>query len=443
MKLFNAFTQFFKFFIFASLLTTNLVMGANAPAASSAIKMDRIIAIVDQNVITEQELADRIHAVSTQLEKQGTQLPPQEILEKQILERLISDSLQMQLAAETGIKVDDTQLDKTIERIAEQNKLTLDEFKEVLQKDGMSYRKFREDIRSEITIARLKERDVDNKVNVSEGEIDNFLTTQANRKDNQDEMEISHIFIRTPEDSTPEDLQKAKIKVEEALKKLSNGASFEQVSASFSDAPNALEGGSLGWKSGSQIPAQFLEQLQTLQVGEVSKPIRSPNGFHILKLTNRRGGSSPLVIDQTHVRHILLKLTEVVSEKEAKQKMDGIKERLDNGTKFEDMARQYSEDGSANNGGDLGWVNPGDTVPQFEQAMNELAPGEISAPVRSPFGWHIIQVIERRKQDMTKEASRLKARQEIRTRKAEEAYQDWLRELRDRAFVELRLEDKF
>jgi peptidyl-prolyl cis-trans isomerase SurA len=433
----------FNLFIMSSLMIAHIAFAAETPVANGVIKMDRIIAVVDQSVITEQELADRLRTVTAQLEKQGTQLPTQEILEKQILERLISDSLQLQLAAQTGIKVDDTQLDKTIMRIAEQNKLSVDEFKEVLQKDGMSYRKFREDIRSEITIARLKERDVDNKVNVSDGEVENYLTTQANRKDNQDELEISHILIRTPEDATPEDLQKIRPKVEELLGKLANGTSFEEVSASYSDAPNALEGGALGWKNTSQIPTAFAEQLQNMQVGEISKPIRSPNGFHILKLTNRRGGSSALLVDQTHARHILIKLTEVVSEKEAKQKMDTIKERLDNGTKFEDMARQYSEDGSSNNGGDLGWVNPGDTVPPFEKAMNELAPGEISSPVRSPFGWHIIQVIERRKQDMTKEAARLKARQEIRARKADEAYQDWLRELRDRAFVELRLEDKF
>ena len=437
----------FRLFIFAAIfvasLTPAISIAAESPASGSVVKMDRIIAIVDQGVITEQELADRIRSVSAQIEKQGKELPPQEVLEKQILERLIADSLQMQLAAQTGIKVDDTQLDKTIERIAEQNKMGIEEFKSALTKDGITVRKFREDIRSEITIARLKERDVDNKVSVTDGEIDNYLTTQANRKDNQDELEISHILIRTPEDSTPEDLQKVRPKIDELLDKLASGTSFEKVSASYSDAPNALEGGSLGWKTSSQIPTAFLEQLQNMQVGEVSKPIRSPNGFHILKLTNRRGGSSPLVVDQTHTRHILIKLTEVISEKEAKLKMDGIKERLDNGTKFEDMARQYSEDGSANNGGDLGWVNPGDTVPQFEKAMNDLAPGEISAPVRSPFGWHIIQVIERRKQDMTKEAARLKARQEIRARKADEAYQDWIRELRDRAFVELRLEDKF
>jgi len=215
------------------------------------------------------------------------------------------------------------------------------------------------------------------------------------------------------------------------------------VSASFSDAPNALEGGNIGWKQSAQMPALFLDALKAMQKGEVSTALRSPNGFHILKLTDKRGGSSPLIIEQTHARHILIKLSEVMSEKDAKQKMDGIKERLDNGEKFEVLARQFSEDGTASNGGDLGWVNPGDTVPQFEKAMNNLQPNEISEPVLSPFGWHVIQVLERKKQDMSKEAARLKARQEIRARKADEAYQDWIRELRDRAFVELRLEDKF
>jgi peptidyl-prolyl cis-trans isomerase SurA len=441
MKLTYKFAQFLNLLLLAGLLTSTFANSATG--TNGVIKMDRIIAIVDQSVITEQELTDRVRTVTAQLEKQGTELPPQDVLEKQILERLVADSLQLQMAEQTGIKIDDTQLDKAILRIAEQNKMDIDTFKDALQKDGLSFRKFREDIRTEITISRLKEREVNNRVIVTDGEVDNFLTTQATRKDDQDELEISHILIRTPEDATPEDLQKAKTKVEEALKQLNNGASFEKVSAAFSDAPNSLEGGSLGWKTNSQIPSLFLETLQPMQVGEISKPLRSPNGFHILKLTNRRGGSSPLVVDQTHARHILIKLSEVVSENEAKQKMAGIKERLDNGTKFEDMARQYSEDGSANSGGDLGWVNPGDTVPQFEQAMNSLAIGEISAPVLSPFGWHIIQVLERRKQDMTKEAARLKARQEIRSRKADEAYQDWIRELRDRAFVELHLEDKF
>jgi peptidyl-prolyl cis-trans isomerase SurA len=440
MKIFSARFTLFNLLISIGFFTPALALSAQS---NEIVKMDRIIAVVDQNVITEQELADRVRTVSAQLEKQGTELPPQNVLEKQILERLISDSLQLQLAAQTGVKVDDTQLDKTIARIAEQNKISLEEFKSALEKDGVSIRKFREDIRNEITIARLREREVDNKLIISEGEVDNYLTTQANRGEENDEFEISHILIRTPEDASPEDLQQAKIKIETMLKQIADGSSFTQVSAAFSDAPNALEGGSMGWRNGSQFPSAFLEVLKTLQVGEVAKPIRSPNGFHILKLTNRRGSTSSMVVNQTHARHILIKLSEVVSEKEAKRKIDGIKERIDNGTKFEEMARQYSEDGSANSGGDLGWVNPGDTVTPFERAMDVLKINEISEPVLSPFGWHIIQVLERRQQDMSKEAARLKARQEIRTRKSEEAYQDWIRELRDRAFVELRLEDKF
>jgi len=420
-----------------------LAFGQVTAFADEIVKMDRIVAIVDQSVITEQELENRIRTLTAQLKKQGTELPPENILRKQILERLISDALQLQYAAQTGLKVDDNQLDKTIQRIAEQNQMSLKEFTEALSADGISMTKFRADMRSEITIARLREREVENRVNVSESEIDNFLTTQSSSNENRDEYEISHILTRTPEEGSSEEIQKAKAKVDEVIKLLQDGSSFSKVSASYSDATNALEGGSIGWKGATQVPTLFLDALKNMLVGDISQPLRSPNGFHILKLTNKRGGNSPLVIEQTHARHILIKLSEVVSEADGKKKMDDIKERLDNGEKFEALARQFSEDGSASNGGDLGWVNPGDTVPQFEKAMNELKNNQISEPVRSPFGWHIIQVIERRKQDMSKEAARLKARQEIRARKADEAYQDWVRELRDRAYVEYRLEDKF
>ena len=422
-----------------------LAQAATEPAneVADVAKIDRIVAVVDQSVITEKELDERIRIVSGQLEKNGTQLPPQDVLKKQILERLINDSLQLQFANQTGLRVDDAQLDKTIQRIADQNKLGVVEFQKVLEGDGISFRKFREDIRNEILIARLREREVDNRINVTEAEIDNFLTTQSSSHDVQDEFEVSHILIRTPEEASPEDLQKLRAKVDQAIKQLQGGADFAQVSASFSDAPNALEGGNLGWKTSTQIPTLFNDALKTMQPGQLSPVLRSSNGFHILKMTNRRGGSSPLMVDQTHARHILIKLSEIVSESDAKLKMDRIKERVDNGGDFAEIARQNSEDGSANNGGDLGWVNPGDTVPEFEKAMNELKPGQISEPVRTPFGWHIIQVLERRKQDMSKEAARLKARQEIRARKSDEAYQDWVRELRDRAYVELRLEDKY
>ena len=426
----------------ALLVGLGLAYQFNAQAAE-VIKMDRIVAIVDQAVVTEQELESRIATVTAQFKKQGAELPAEAILRKQILERLITDTLQLQYAAQTGLKVDDNQLDKTIGRIAEQNQLSLAEFTEALAKDGVSMTKFRADIRNEITLARLREREVDGRVNVSESEIDNFLTSQAANNENQDEYEIAHLLIRTPEEGATEEIQKAKSKVDTALTELKAGVSFAKVSASFSDAPNALEGGSLGWKKASQMPALFLDALKAMQVGEVSAPLRSPNGFHVLKLNNKRGGNSPLVIQQTHARHILIKLSEIMSEKDGKLKIDGIKERLDNGEKFEALAKQYSEDSTASSGGDLNWVNPGDTVPQFEKAMNELKELQISPPVRTQFGWHLIQVIERRSQDMSKEAARLKARQEIRAKKADEAYQDWIRELRDRAYVEIRLEDKF
>lgn len=406
-------------------------------------KIDRIIAVVDQDVITENELIDRIQSVRSQLEKQDAKVPPADVLQKQILERLINDRLLLQYAAQTGVRVDDTHLDKTVERIAEQNKLSVPDFRAALEQEGISYRKFREDIRNEIIIARLREREVENRVTVTEAEVDNYLTTQSSQGEIQDEFEISHILIRTPEDGSPEELQPMREKAEAALKRLNEGVDFSEVSASMSDAPNALEGGVLGWKTSAQIPELFNEALKPLQPGSLTPILRSPNGFHILKMTNRRGGSSPLVVEQTKLRHILVKLSEIMSDSDAQQRMVMIKERLDNGADFAELARQFSEDASANSGGDLGWVNPGDTVPQFEQAMNLLAPNEISEPVRSPFGWHIIQVQDRRKQDMTKEAARFKARQEIRARKAEEAYEDWVRELRDRAYVELHLEDKY
>lgn len=415
----------------------------NTLHAAEVVKLDRIVAIVNQGVITEQELESRIISISSQLRKQGTELPPENVLRRQILERLISDSLQVQLATQTGIKVDENQVNRAVERIADQNQMTITEFAEALARDGISFNKFKSDLRNEITIARLRERDVENKITVTETEIDNLLTTQASSGDSQEEYEIAHILIRTPEESASADIKKAKAKADNALAALKAGTQFSKVSASYSDAPNALEGGSLGWKPASQIPSLFLEALKALSTGQFTQILRSPNGFHILKLVNKRGNNTPLVIEQTHARHILIKLTEIMSDKDAKHKIDGIKERLDNNESFEGLARQYSDDTSGSSGGDLGWLNPGDTVPPFEKTMNELKVNQISAPVKSQFGWHIIQVVERRTQDMSKEAKRLKARQEIRARKSDEAYQDWIREMRDRAFVEYKLEDQF
>lgn len=427
-------------------LTTSLLCMAclylpNAFAEEVSL-IDRIVAVVDNDVITRAELDERIKQIVDQLAKQGTPLPPRAALEKQVLERLITDRLQFQHAAQTGVRVDDAQLDKTIERIAEQNKMGVEEFRAALEADGVNYRKFREDIRKEIILARLKEREVDNRVTVTEAEIDNLLTTKSSRQENVDEYNLGHILVRVPEQASPEDLQKLKAKADEALKKLQDGADFGQISAGYSDAPNAMEGGKLGWKKPTDLPTLFQDGLKSLKAGEVSGILRSSNGFHILKMLERRGTNTPLMVMQTQARHILIKQSEVLSDADAKHRMDDIKERLDNGGNFAELARQYSEDGTANKGGDLGWINPGDTVPEFEKVMNELKPGQISEPLKSRFGWHIIQVMERREQDMSRESARFKARQEIKARKAEESFQDWIRELRDRAYVEYRLEDK-
>ena len=408
---------------------------------SSIQKLDRIIAVVDQDVITEKELQEKINSVISNLKNLKIEIPSESVLRKQVMERLIANSIQIQLALQTGLKINDAQVDKTIERIAEKNKLNVVDFKKTLEKDGTNFYKFREEIRNEITIAQLKEREVDSKIVITDGEIDNFLNAQS--KEIQDEYEVAHILIRVPEDVSPEELEKLKNKAEEASKQIQSGKNFTQVSSAFSETPNALEGGSLGWKKASDLPTLFVDALKKIEVGSLTPILRSPNGFHILKLINKKGSSAPLVVEQTHVRHILIKLSEITSENEGRQKLMGIKERLENGIKFEDMAKQYSEDPSSNNGGDLGWINPGDTVPEFEKIMKQLNANQISDPIKTPFGWHLIQVLERRSQDMSKESARMQARQQIKMRKSEEAYQDWLQELRDRSFVELRLEDNF
>jgi peptidyl-prolyl cis-trans isomerase SurA len=430
---------FYFIAIFLVLLNFNYSYGQQEK--SSIKKLDRIIAIVDQDVITEKELQDKINSVIINLKSQKIDIPSENILRKQVIERLISNSLQIQIAQQTGLKISDAQVDKTIERIAEKNKLNVTDFKKTLEKDGTNFYQFREEIRNEITIAQLKEREVDSKIVITDGEIDNFLNAQS--KEVQDEFEIAHILIRVPEDASPDKLEKLKNKAEEVVKQINTGKNFTQVSAAFSEAPNALEGGNLGWKKASDLPTLFVDALKKIEVGKLTPILRSPNGFHVLKLINKKGPSTQVLVEQTHVRHILIKLSEITSENEGRQKLISIKERLENGTKFEDMAKQYSEDTSANNGGDLGWVNPGDTVPEFEKTMKQLSINQISDPIKTPFGWHLIQVLERRSQDMSKESARIQARQQIKIRKSEEAYQDWLQELRDRSFVELRLEDNF
>jgi peptidyl-prolyl cis-trans isomerase SurA len=416
------------------------------PAARIQL-LDRIVAVVNSEVITQYELNERVAQIQKQLRQRNTPLPEAGVLERQVLERLIIDKAQLQLARDTALRVDDLQLDRAIERIASDNRMPLAEFRRTLERDGIAFDKFREDVRIEITLSRLREREVDNKIAVSESEIDNYLSEpKSEARDAVAEYNLSHILVRLPEQSSPEQIERQRVRAELVLQQLRNGADFAQVAAGFSDASDALQGGAMGWRSQNRLPDLFVQALSRMHPGEVGPILRSPAGFHVLKLIDRRGGAeaaaAPFVVDQTHARHILVRTNEVVSEDEAKRKLNSLRERIQNGASFAELARLNSDDGSASKGGDLGWLYPGDTVPEFERAMNDLPEKQVSQPIRSPFGFHLIEVLERRKADMSTDRKRLEARKALRERKADEAYQDWIRQLRDKTYVEYRLEDK-
>jgi peptidyl-prolyl cis-trans isomerase SurA len=414
---------------------------AQAPKPRQIVTIDRVVAVVNSEVITERELSARVDFALRQPREQKAPAPPREVLERQLLERLVNDRVQMQHAREIGMRVSDTELDRALVRIAEQNKLTLQQLREVLARDNVSFENFREDIRGEITRSRLRDREVAQKIVVTESEIDTLLKAQQGES-GRDEFNLLHILVSVPENASPEQLQARRARAEQALQQLREGADFRQVAAAFSDAPEALQGGQLGWREAERLPSLFLDAVRTMQPGQTSELLRSANGFHILRVNDRRGSVQRMLVQQTRARHILIRTNELVSESEARNRLLALKERLDNKADFAELARARSEDTSASRGGELGWLSPGDTVPEFEQAMNALKPGEISGPVRSPFGWHLIQVQERRTEDMTREGQRMNARQALRERKTDEAYQEWVRQLRDRAYVEQRLDSR-
>ena len=434
--------KYFRLLGLMSMLAAIAPVSAAQAPASRVIQLDRIVAVVNEDVITRRDLDDRMKVVTMQLREQGTPAPPVDVLEKQVLDRMIYTTVQLQFAKETGLRVDDSQLDSAITRIAENNKISPAQLRATLEKDGVSFAKFREDIRDEIVMSRLREREVDNKITVADSEVDNLLKVLQLQDGKTEEFDLSHILIRVPEQVSPEQLRDRRARAEKALAQISGGTDFRQVAASFSEAPDAVQGGAMGWRELTRLPTIFAEIVKGMKPGEVSGILRSPNGLHIVRLNARRGQDAPVIVVQTHPRHILIKTSEVVSESDARERLVKLKERLDNNGDFAELARLQSEDGSASRGGDLGWLSPGDTVPEFEKAMDALKIGEISSPVRSPFGFHLIQVVERRNEDMSKQQQRLQARVSLRAQKADEAYQEWLRQLRDKAFVEYRLEEK-
>ena len=433
-------TQRLKILLLTFFLVTTASAQVSRPA-NEPLPADRIVAVVNDEVITLHELRTRLGLALEQLKRQGTNLPPREVLEQQMLERLIMDKVQLQHAKEIGLRVDDAQLEQALQRIAASNQMSLSQFRDALQRDGIPFTRFREEIREEITISRVREREVESKIVISEGEIDNFLSGDSAGSNNE-KYEVAHILLRAPESATPEQIQKLKAKADDIHARLKQGESFAEMAAAYSDAPDGLQGGSLGLRALERLPNIFSEAVAKMQPGEIAPVLRSPNGFHLVKLVSKRGGAAMPAVQQTHVRHILIKVNEVVSENEARHKLEGLIDRIRHGEKFAELARLFSQDGAATKGGDLGWIYPGDTVPDFERAMDKLKPGEVSEPVRSPFGYHLIEVLERRVQDVSAERKRAAARQILRERKMDEAYQDWLRQARDRAYVEMRLEEQ-
>ena len=409
---------------------------------SRIVPVDRIVAVVNDEVITQNDLAERVNLVIRQFQRQGGQLPPADTLSRQILERMITDLLQAQLAKEGGIKIDDITLDRTIERIAQENNLSITDFRAALERDGIKYPRFREDIRNEIMLARLREREVENSIVVTDAEVETELARQAKDKSGDSEYRLAHILVTVPAQASPEQIEQRRRRAVQALSELRRGADFAQMAATYSDAPDAMQGGSLGWRASGRLPALFLETLERLQPGDVSDILRSPNGFHVLKLLEKRGKAAAAGVQQTRVRHILLRAREGLSESEARERLQRLRERIVAGADFAELARLNSEDASAAKGGDLGWVAAGDTVPEFERVMNSLRDKEVSPPVQTPFGWHLVQVLGRRSDELSEDRRKVLARQAIRARKADEAYQDWLRQQRDRAFVENRYDER-
>ncbi len=405
------------------------------------VPLDRIIAVVNEDVIMQSELELKLRTVRGQMQQQGKSLPPTSILERQVLDSLIQNRIQLQLAERAGIRVDDETLNRTISNIAAENKVSLSEFRDILEGDGYSYEQFREDIRNEITLTQLRKRQVENRINVTEKEIDNFLSNQEFQGNVQAEVRLSHILLSMPTAPTKEEIEQVKLMAESVRADLLAGADFAEIAKTVSDGQNADNGGDLGWRKMDQLPSLFSEYVPDMSKGDISEPIQSPSGFHLIQVADIKSDEKTIV-EQTHARHILVKLDQLTNAEQAKNKLEQLRQRIVNGDDFARLAKGNSDDTvSAINGGDLGWNSPGQLVPEFQREMDALQPGEISQPFPSNYGWHIVQVLERRSHDSTESVKRGKARAIIFKRKLNEAMQNWARELRDEAYVEYRLDE--
>jgi peptidyl-prolyl cis-trans isomerase SurA len=432
--------------MFTRLLLLCLLAWLPAAWGQRTVLVDRVVAVVNKEVITASELNEAIGSAERHLRRQGTPPPPRDLLERQMLERLVLERAQLQLARETGIRVDEVQLDRAVQRIAEQNRMTLAEFRGALERDNVPFAAYREDLREQIILSRLREREVNDRIQVSEGEIDLFLA-EMKAPAERVEFNLAHVLVRIPEQASPERVETARGRAEKVVLEARGGDDFARLAASYSDAPDALQGGAIGWRAQDRLPDLFVSALAKMKPGEISDVLRSPAGFHVVKLVERRaaggGAEAGAPVQQTRLRHILIRTSDSVSETDARRRLANLRERIvSGGADFGEMARVHSDDGTAARGGELDWIYAGDTVPDFERAYAELKIGEVSEPVHTPFGYHLIQVLERRTADLNPERRRMQARQALRERKSDDAFQEWLRQVRDQTYIELRLEER-
>lgn len=414
--------------------------GLKAP--TSPLLIDRVVAIVNREVITASELARRERQFALNLRRQGAAVPSPASLREQVLERMINDRAMLQLARETGVRVDDVTLDRSISRIADQNGLSVAGLRNQLESEGVSFASFRQDIREEIILTRLREREVDNRLQISDSEVDTFLAAQGQSIQRIDELKVSQILVRVSETASKEEIATAQARLRQVEEALRSGRAFASVAREFSDSPDKDQGGDLGWRNRDRLPSLFLDAVASLEAGGISKTVRSPNGFHILRLDDKRSTLKTQEVAVHRARHILVRIDAQVSEEAARRRIVDIRRRIELGTNFAQMARDFSQDpGSAQRGGELDWAYPGDLVPEFERAMFQLQPGQLSEPVRSVFGMHLIQLLERKREPLTEQRLRTAARMVLRDQKLAEAVSDWTREVRANAYVEIKRDD--
>lgn len=401
--------------------------------------LDQVVAIVDDDVILQTELEARINTIIGRLQAQGTGLPPRDVLEERVLDQLITESIQLQMAEKMGMRISDNELNETMDNIARQNGLTRAEFEQQLAAEGVSYRQAREQIRNEMLTSRVQQRQVGNRVRVTDREVENYLQALEVRGGNSAEYRLAYIFIEVDDPTREASVDAARDKAQNLRQQILDGRDFREVAVAESDASNALEGGDMGWRTESQLPSLVAPVVPGLEPGKPSPVLENNSGFHLVMVMDKRGGEQKQLVRQHKVRHILVRPSEARTDAEAEARIRELYQQLQEGADFAELAKEFSDDPvSGSDGGNLGWVSRGQMVPAFEQAMLEADLGELKGPFRSRFGWHILQVQERREKDVTGEARESDARQAIYRRKFETELQNWLREIRDEAFVEFK-----